>query len=96
MLVKDCGNRVWAGVKQRDAAIIAGARGATTLLFKDQKMTVLMISENLARDFPVVFSQITGWIEPEENDVIGSADCWKKAEYGGRAAAWTLVENNGS
>lgn len=83
-------------MKQCDAAIIAGARGETTLLFKDQKLTVPMISENLARDFPVVFNQITGWIEPEENDVIGSADSWKKAEYGELAAAWTLVENNSS
>ena len=37
MLVKDCGNRVGTVVKQRDAAIIAGASGATTLLFKDPK-----------------------------------------------------------
>lgn len=98
MLVKDCGNRVGAGVKQRDAAIIAGARGATTLLFKDQKMVVPMISENVAQDFPVTFNQIIGLIELEENDVIviGSADSWIKAEYGALAAAWTLVENNSS
>ena len=98
MLVKGCGDRVGAGVEQRDAAIITGARGATTLLFKNQKLMVPTITENVARDFPVAFNQITGLMELEENDVIviGSADSWEKAEYGALAAAWTLVENNGS
>ena len=98
MLVKGCGNRVGAGVEQRDAAIITGARGATTMVFKNQKLMVPTISENVARDFPVAFSQISGLMELEENDVIviGSADNWEKAEFGALAAAWTLIENNGS
>jgi len=98
MLVKGCGDRVGVGVEQRDAAIITGARGATTLVFKNQKLMVPTISENVARDFPVAFSQISGLMELEENDVIviGSADSWEKAEFGALAAAWTLIENNGS
>lgn len=97
MLVKGRGDRVGVGVEQRDAAIIMGARGATTLVFKNQKLTVPTISENVARDFPVAFSQISGLMELEENDVIviGSADSWEKAEYGALAAAWTFIENNG-
>jgi len=98
MLVRGRGDRVGVGVEQRDAAIITGARGATTLVFKNQKLMVPTISENVARDFPVAFSQISGLMELEENDVIviGSADSWEKAEYGALAAAWTLIENNGS
>jgi len=98
MLIKGCGDRVGAGVEQRDAAIMTGARGATTLVFKNQKLMIPTISENVAQDFPVAFSQIIGLMELEENDVIviGSADSWEKAEYGALAAAWTLIENNGS
>jgi len=96
MLIKGCGDRVRAGVEQRDAAIMTGARGATTLVFKSQKLTAPMISENVARDFPAAFNQITELMEMDDNDVIviGSADTWERAEYGALAAAWTLIESN--
>lgn len=96
VMIKDCGDRVKMGVEQRDAAILMGAKGATTLIFKNQTLIQPGISENLARDFPTAFNQITRRLEPEENDVVvvGSADTWEKAEYGALAAAWTLVQNN--
>jgi predicted transcriptional regulator len=76
------GNRLRAGLEQRDAAIITGARS---------------IIEDVARDFPRVFRQITGLLRLKENDavVIGSADNWSQAEYGAWAAAWSLIDNNG-
>ncbi len=71
---------------------MAGAKGATTLIFKNQTLIQPGISENVARDFPEIFNQITKQLELEENDVvvIGSADTWEKAEYGALAACWTL------
>jgi predicted transcriptional regulator len=93
MLIKGCGDKVKTGIEQRDAAILAGAKGATTLIFKNQMLIQPGISENVARDFPEIFNQITKQLELEENDVvvIGSADTWEKAEYGALAAGWTLI-----
>jgi len=98
MMTKDRGDKVKSGVEQRDAAIMVGAKGATTLVFKNKKLEAPNISENVARDFPIAFNQITELIELEENDVvvIGSADTWERAEYGALAAAWTLINNDNS
>lgn len=93
VLIKGCGDKVKTGIEQRDAAILAGAKGATTLIFKNQTLIQPGISENVARDFPEIFNQITKQLELEENDVvvIGSADTWENAEYGALAAGWTLI-----
>ncbi|MFQ5759271.1 MAG: DUF4443 domain-containing protein, partial [Candidatus Bathyarchaeia archaeon] len=55
------------------------------------------ISEDVAKDFPDAFNQITKHLMLKENDVvvIGSADAWDMAEYGALAAAWSLIENDG-
>jgi len=95
--IRGGGNRVRTGIEQRDAAIIAGARGATTLIFKGKKLVMPNVSEDVSNDFPIAFRQITALLKLRENDavVIGSADTWSRAEYGALAAAWTLIENNG-
>jgi predicted transcriptional regulator len=95
VLIKGGGDKVKTGVEQRDAAILTGAKGATTLVFKHQTLIQPGISENLARDFPTAFNQVTRLMELEDNDVVvvGSADTWEKAEYGALAAAWTLIQN---
>lgn len=96
VLIKGCGDKVKTGVEQRDAAILTGAKGATTLVFRNQTLIQPGISENLARDFPTAFNQIAKRMELEDNDVVvvGSADTWEKAEYGALAAAWTFIQND--
>jgi len=96
VLIKGCGDQVKTGVEQRDAAVLTGAKGATTLLFKNQRLIQPGISENLARDFPAAFDQITKRLKLEDNDavVVGSANTWDKAEYGALAAAWTLIQDD--
>ncbi len=91
------GNRVRAGMEQRDAAIIAGARGAITLVFRKRRLFIPTINQDLSRNFPDVSVRITALFKLKENDavVIGYADGWTKAEYGALAAAWTLVDSNG-
>jgi len=93
VLLKGRGDKVRKGLEQRDAAVAVGAKGATTLVFKGGKLVVPMVTEDLARDFPVAFGKITRMLDLEENDVvvIGSAEDPKKAEYGALAAAWTLI-----
>jgi len=90
-------DRVRSGVEQRDAAVIAGAKGATTLVFKGKRLVVPNVSEDVSLDFPIAYRQIKELLKLKENDavVIGGADTWSRAEYGALAAAWTLIENNG-
>ena len=96
VLVKDCGDNVRKGVEQRDAAMMAGAKGATTLVFRNKKLVMPNMSDDVNHDFPIAFRQITSILKLKENDVvvIGSADTLNKAEYGAWAAAWTLIRNN--
>jgi len=95
--IRKGGDKLRIGIEQRDAAVIAGAKGATTLVFKGKKLVIPNISEDVSHDFPIAFRQITALLKLKENDavVIGSADTWSRAEYGALAAAWTLIENNG-
>jgi len=93
LLVKGKGGKVKKGLEQRDAAVTVGAKGAATLVFKENRLILPMISTDVAKDYPVTFNQITHLTKLEENDVviISSADQLKTAEYGALAAAWPLI-----
>jgi predicted transcriptional regulator len=95
ILIKDCGHKVKSGVEQRDAAVMAGAKGATTIMFKEGRLKIPSVSDDVAKDFPNAANQIVRLLEPEENDVIiiGSADSLGKAEYGTLAAAWAVLND---
>jgi predicted transcriptional regulator len=97
ILVKSRGHKVKSGMEQRDAAIMVGAKGATTIMFKGERLVIPSVSDNMAKDFPKVANQMVRLLQPGENDVIvvGSADSLVKAEYGALAAAWTLVNDCG-
>ena len=93
VLVKGRGGKVKKGLEQRDAAVRAGAVGATTLVFKDRRLVLPTVSVDVAKDYPKAFREITRLMRPEENDVIiiSSADDVKEAEKGALAAAWTVI-----
>lgn len=97
ILVKNRGHKVKSGMKQRDAAIMVGAKGATTIMFKGERLIIPSVSDNMAKDFPETANRMVRLLQPEENDVIvvGSADNLVKAEYGALAAAWTLANDCG-
>lgn len=94
--LRGLGNKVRTGLEQRDAAIMAGAKGATTLVYRKGKLIMPNMSEDISHDYPLVFKQLTSLLDLRENDAvaIGGADSLDKAEYGAYAAAWTLIENN--
>jgi len=96
ILVRGCGHKVGSGMRQRDAAVMAGAEGATTLVFRNQKLILPTVSEDISQDFPIAFNQISGLLELKENDVVvvSSAEALEKAEYGALAAAMTLISND--
>ena len=95
VLVKGCGSKVRTGMKQRDAAIMVGADGATTLVVKGKKLIIPGVSDNIAKDYPVAYKQIVKLLNLEQNDVVivGTAKTREKAEYGALAAALTLLED---
>jgi hypothetical protein len=93
VLVKGKASVVNKGLEQRDAAVKAGAKGATTLVSRGNRILLPTISEDVAADYPKAFSLITQLMKPEDGDavIISSADGLKEAERGALAAAWTLV-----
>lgn len=95
ILVKNRGHKVKSGMKQRDAAIMVGARGATTIMFKEGRLVIPPVSNNVAEHSTKTVNQMVRLLQPEGNDVIviGSADSLVRAEYGALAAAWTLIDD---
>ena len=95
ILIKNRGHKIKSGMEQRDAAIIVGARGAVTIMFKGGHLILPSVSRDVTKDFPKAARQITDFLRPKENDVVVvvSADSLEKAEYGAFAAAWTLLNN---
>jgi len=95
VLIRKCGDKVRIGMQQRDAAIMAGAEGATTLVVKDGKIILPGVSDDVAKDYPVAYRQIVKLLRPEHDDVVivGTGETKEKAEYGALAAALTLLED---
>lgn len=95
ILVKNRAHMVKSGIEQRDAAVVGGAKGATTILFKDAQLVFPSTNMSLAKDSPKASNQISTLLKPEENDVIiiASSDSSRKTEYGTLAAAWTLLDD---
>jgi len=91
VLIKKCGDKVRIGMQQRDAAIMAGAEGATTLVVKNGKIILPGVSDDVAKDYPVAYRQIVELLKPEHDDVVvvGTGETKEKAEYGAVAAALT-------
>ncbi len=95
IVAKNCGDKVKSGIEQRDAAVRAGAKGATTIIFKNGRFIIPSVSDDLSRDYPEIAEKLLALLQPEENDVIvvAGADTSELAEYGAAAAAWTLFDD---
>jgi hypothetical protein len=96
ILVKGRASKVKLGMEQRDAAFLAGAKGATTLVTKRGKLTMPCEDVDIKETAPETYRKIIGSLKPREGDVviIGSAGTSSIAEYGAIAATWTLLENS--
>jgi len=80
------------GLEQRDAAIVAGAKGATTLVFSGNKLTIPGTREDASKSDPSI-RVLLSRMDLKEGDVIiiGSADEKIKAELGAKTAALGLL-----
>jgi len=93
VLVRNQGHELKSGIEQRDAAVMAGAKNATTMMLKGGKLVIPSVTKDLAKDFPRAANQMK-ILQAKEMDVIVivGADSIQKAEYGALAAAWTLLD----
>lgn len=82
------------GLEQRDAAIMAGAKGATTLIFTKNKLTMPGTREDVSKSDPSILASLSK-LDLNDGDVIviGSADEKIKAEFGAKTAALELLKS---
>lgn len=94
VLIKKASSLIQTGIEQRDAAVKAGARGVTTLIFKDGKLFVPPFEECKTDEWLRDIEEIHRIFKPKENDVIliCGADEIEIAEKGAIMAALTLIE----
>ena len=92
-LVKKSGHKIESGIDQRDAAIIAGARKALVIVFKNGHLCIESVSDCIDKQYPKAASQILKELMPQEDDVIiiSGADSYLKAKRGAFAASWSLI-----
>ena len=90
VLVKGVAEKVRFGVEQRDAALLAGAMGATTIVFKGRSAVMPGMDREPS---PSLFSFLFEGMRPTEGDVVilGTGDTLMKAQIGAYSAALTLV-----
>lgn len=93
--VRGLGDSVKYGLEQRDAAIIAGAKGATTLIFAKARLSMPGTGEDVSRSNPSLLPALSS-LDLKQGDVviIGSADEKIKAELGAKTAAIELIKSN--
>jgi predicted transcriptional regulator len=94
VLVRDKGHVVQYGLEQRDAAIRAGASGATTLVFSQNELSIPGVKEDVLKGASSVCDILISNLNPQENDVIiiGSADDRRTAEFGAIVSALKLLK----
>ncbi len=96
VLLKDMAYNIKSGIEQRDAAIKAGAVGATTLLCKNDRLVLPGTGEDLMRNDQKIHVLIMEKLSPEQNDVIiiGSSQSKKVAEMAAKSAALFTIEDH--
>jgi Domain of unknown function (DUF4443) len=96
VLVKDLAHSIKSGIEQRDSAIKSGAVGATTVIFKNERLLMPNTREDVLRSEPKIHSLIIQQFQPEENDVIiiGSSEDKKTAEMAAKSAALHTISDH--
>jgi len=95
VLIKNVADSVKYGLEQRDAAIRAGALGATTLIFRNDRLIMPGVSNDVFQNIKPIHDMLVAKLKPEENDVIviGSADDKRTAEFAAKTVALKLLKS---
>ena len=90
VLVRGAASLIRFGVEQRDAALLAGARGATTLIYDGERFQMPGLERGIE---PELSRLLREGLKPEAGDVviIGTAEEEWAAEMGAKAAALELI-----
>lgn len=93
ILVKGAANKVVRGAEQRNTAIRAGARGATTLIFSHQKLVMPSRKNHSIKNISSIQDILISKLNPKEHDVIiiGSGENRTNAEIGALMASIKLL-----
>ncbi len=91
VMVRGAGGEVRKGIEERDAALIAGADGATTFIYVDGRLLMPGFDTDIDTE---TTAHVMGLLEPDEGDVIiiGSDEDPFRAEFGAKSAALKLME----
>lgn len=91
-LVKRTASKIGTGIEQRDAAIKAGADGATTIVVKGRRL-VVPTDYDLDKEKSELARSLRQLFDLEEGDVVivGTASSRRNAEQGALAAAFELL-----
>lgn len=94
VLVRNRGHAVKYGLEQRDAAIRAGASGATTLLYFQNRLTMPGVEEDVFKEASLIRKFLMSEFSPKDNDaiIIGSAKDKRTAEFGAKMSAIELLK----
>lgn len=92
VLVRSRSQKIKIGVEQRDAAVKAGAEGATTAVMRKGELWILP-DFNLDKERTLFSSELRSIFDIHEGDVIiiGTARTYREAEDGALAAAFELI-----
>ncbi len=90
VLVRGVASHVRVGLEQRDAALLAGAKGATTITFVGGRASIPGIDRGPSRS---LLSFLEEKVRPEDGDVVivGTGDTSSDAQVGAYAAALSLI-----
>ena len=89
VVVKDGSNKVRYGVEQRDAAIMAGAKGASTLVMKDNLILMPGVDSEVDSDSLEALKALN--LKNGDVVIIGSAGSFLLAEIGAYSAGLDLL-----
>lgn len=92
VLVHDKAKSIALGIEQRDSAIKAGAKGATTVIVAGNRL-VVPPDYYLDEERPKIATELRGAFDLDDGDVIiiGTAADYERAEDGALAAAFELL-----
>ena len=91
VLVRGSAGKINSGVEQRDSALLAGAKGATTLVFREKRFQLPRLD---VAPSPALSRELAEKLKPGEGDVviIGTADRMLDADIGSKSAALELLK----
>ena len=94
ILIRNAANKIKQGMDQTIAALKMDAKGALTIIFKNNTFIIPELFPDLSKKFPNFINTLKKQHEFNENDVlvIGSGDNYKQALLGAWAAVYTLID----